>query len=310
MATRERILVTGGGGFIGASLVRELVAEGRDVHLMLRPGSPAPRLAGLRGRFTRHDADLRDRAAVRAAVRDSRPDVIYHLARGAEADGPDGLAASVRGTAHLLEALRGRDYRALVHTGSSSEYGHKGRPMRPDDLPEPRTDYAVGKAAATLLCQAEAFRGRPVITVRVFSAYGPWEDPRRIASYVMGCCLRGERPRVTDGRQPRDFIYAADVTALLRRTADEPKARGRVLHAGTGRRQTVRDMVEAVVAACGGPPPEYGAEPTRPDEPAVWQADIAETTALTGWRPRFDLRAGVEQTWAWFRAHAAPWAAA
>ena len=61
-------------------------------------------------------------------------------------------------------------------------------------------------------------------------------------------------------------------------------------------------MVDTVVAVCGGKPAVYGAEPLRVDEPAVWQADIDETTALTGWRARYDLRAGVEQMWTWFRA--------
>jgi nucleoside-diphosphate-sugar epimerase len=177
--------------------------------------------------------------------------------------------------------------------------------MRADDRLDPRDEYAVGKVASAHLCQAAAYRGRPNTIVRVFSAYGPWEDLKRVASYVMGCCVRGETPRVTSGLQPRDFIYVEDVTALLRTAADEPKAHGRILLAGTGQRQTVRDMVETIVAVCGGKPAEYGAEPLRSDEPSVWQADIEETTALTGWRPRYGLRAGVERMWAWFRANGA-----
>jgi nucleoside-diphosphate-sugar epimerase len=308
MARRERVLVTGGSGFIGAWLVHELVAEGHDVHLLLRRESQTWRLADLDGRYTRHNADLRDLEAVKAAVQASQPEVIYHAATTGtfhfQRDRAGILSANVLGTANLLDALEGHDYRALVHTGSSSEYGHKDRPMRPDDLLAPRSDYAVGKAASTLLCQAEAYRGRPNVTVRIFSAYGPLEDRKRITSYVMGCCLRGEVPRVTGGTQPRDFIHVADVTALLLRAAHEPKTYGRILHAGTGKRQTVKDMVETVITVCGGCRAEYGAEPMRADEPAVWQADVTETTALTGWRPCIDLHTGVERMWAWFRSTA------
>src|SRR5207244_6176060 len=143
------------------------------------------------------------------------------------------------GTANLLDALDGHDYRSLVHTGSSSEYGHKDAPMCEDDRLEPRTDYGVTKSAATLLCQAEAYKGRPVTTVRVFSAYGPWEEPSRLVPYVVGCCLRGETPRVTAGAQPRDFVYVGDVVELLKVAAHDPRAAGRVLHAGTGRQHTV-----------------------------------------------------------------------
>jgi nucleoside-diphosphate-sugar epimerase len=138
--------------------------------------------------------------------------------------------------------------------------------------------------------------------VRIFSAYGPWEDPIRIASHVMACCRRRERVQVSSGQQPRDFIYVDDVVALLQLAGNRPDLGGRILHAGTGRRQTVRDMVETVLAVCGTSPAEYGSKPARPDEPTVWVADISSTVALTGWTPAYTLRAGVEKMWTWFQS--------
>lgn len=305
--SRQRVLLTGASGFIGACLARELVAAGCEVHAILRPGSSPWRLAALEGQYAAHQADLRDLPALRRAVDDCRPDVIYHLA----ADGTLGnnhhraalFASNLAGTCNLLEALGGRDYQMLVQAGSSSEYGHQSCAIREDQRLQPRSDYAVSKAAATLLVQAEACRGRPVTTVRVFSAYGPWEDSRRLVPYLMHCCSRGERPRVTDGRQPRDFIHVDDCVALFQRAATVAEARGQILHAGSGRRQTVRDMVELVVRVCAGGrlSAEYGAEPLRADEPAVWLADITHTTHLTGWRPQVSAEDGVRKTWNWYR---------
>src|SRR5262245_19538517 len=128
-AARERVLITGGSGFIGACLAYRLVAKGHDVHLILRLEAKTWRLQGLEGRYTRHAADMRDGEAVRRAVARSRPEVIYHLAtHGAYPSQRERgviLATNLQGTVNLLDALEGHDYKALVHTGSSSEYGHK-----------------------------------------------------------------------------------------------------------------------------------------------------------------------------------------
>jgi nucleoside-diphosphate-sugar epimerase len=305
--SRDRVLITGGTGFIGACLARDLIAAGHEVHLILRPEAKWWRLSGLEGQYKPHWADLCDGPALRRAVADCRPEVVYHLAtHGAypsQMERASILATNLLGTANLLDALAGCDYRALVHTGSSSEYGHKNAPMLEEDRLEPRSAYGVSKAAATLLCQAEAMKGRPVVTVRVFSAYGPWEEMTRLVPYVMGRCHDGIDPKVSTGWQPRDFIYVDDVLALLQCAARQSQCHGQILHAGTGRQHTVRDMVETIVAVCGSGRvrAQLGTESVRPDEPTSWVASIERTTALTGWRPRHDLRSGIEHMWNWFQ---------
>jgi len=310
----ERILITGGSGFIGAALARKLVDDGHDVHLLLRPQANLWRLHDLEQRFTAHWGDLLDRADVQNAVAACRPQIVYHLAaHGAYAfqqHRATVLSTNLNGTANLLEALGDRDFRALVNVGSSSEYGHRTGPIGESDTLSPRTDYAVSKAAATLLCQSEAFCGRPVSTVRVFSAYGPGEDPRRLVPEVMASCLRDEPPRVTDGRQPRDFIYVDDVLSLLEIAAHCSAAQGEILHAGTGREYRVRDMIDTIIRVSGTSVAAlYGAIPQRSDEPPTWVADIRRTTQITGWRPKFDLSGGIEKTWSWFVDHSAAYAA-
>src|SRR5262249_37793178 len=152
-------------------------------------------------------------------------------------------------------------------------------------------------------CLADGHAGRPVVVVRVFHAYGPREDPARLVPYVMGCCLRGETPRVSAGLQRRDFIHVGDVVALLRRAAALAPSPGWVRHAGCGREHSVRGLVETVVAVSGSKVvPAFAAESLRPGEPAHYLADVTHTRNVTGWAPRFDLRAGLEQTWEWFRS--------
>jgi nucleoside-diphosphate-sugar epimerase len=307
---RERILITGGSGFIGAALARKLIGDGHMVHLLLRPQSDLWRLADLKHHYTSHWADLLDIATVRRAVSECCPHIIYHLAAyGAypfQQHRSTILNTNLIGTANLLEALADCEFRAFVNVGSSSEYGHRSGPIRESDPLSPRTDYAVSKAAAALLCQAEAFRGRPITTVRVFSAFGPWDDPRRLVPEVIASCLREEPPRVTDGRQPRDFIFIDDVLSLLETAAHCSASHGTILHAATGCQRPVRDMIEAIIAVSGARvAARYGELSLRAEEPSSWVGDIAQTTALTGWQPKFDLLAGVEKTWSWYATHAA-----
>ncbi len=82
-----------------------------------------------------------------------------------------------------------------------------------------------------------------------------------------------------------------------------PGVSGQILHAGSGRQQTVREMVETIIDVCGQRQgmAQFGGEPARPDEPVTWVAGIDRTVELTGWRPRHDLRSGIEHTWAWRR---------
>ena len=303
---RERVLITGGSGFVGSCLARDLIAAGQDVHLLLRPGYKEWRLADLIGRFTPHLADLRDADAVQRAIATSQPEVVYHLATHgaypAQRDRTAILATNLQGTINLIEALADREYKAFVHAGSSSEYGHKNGPMREDDVLEPRSDYAIGKAAASHLCLTEAHKGRPVSIVRLFSVYGPWEEPGRLVSHVMGCCQRGENPRVTAGSQPRDFIHVNDVVDLLKIAAHLKAAHGKILHAGTGIQSTVRDMIETIVKTVGKRVKvQYGLADLRPDEPERWVASIDKTKALTGWKPRHNLASGIREAWNWLQ---------
>jgi CDP-glucose 4,6-dehydratase len=305
----DRVLITGGSGFIGSALTRALIGEGHEVHVLTRDPERADRLADIRDRCVAHRADLLDPDAVRVAVRSADPDVVYHLAAAGVVDPAGGPADSVRtgvlGTANLLDALEGCRLRVLVHAGSGAEYGNCPGAVAEDAPLRPETDYAVAKAAAARLCLAQGGRGWPVVVVRIFAAYGPGEAPGRLLPYVMDCCRRGEPIRVSAGLQRRDWVYVDDVVDLLRAAARTPAACGRVLHAATGCGHTVREAVEAVLEAAGHPTSViYGTRPPRPGEPDVYLAAVDRTQALTGWRPRYDLRTGVLRTWEAFNSRA------
>ncbi|TML96096.1 MAG: NAD-dependent epimerase/dehydratase family protein [Actinobacteria bacterium] len=193
-----RALVTGAGGFVGANLVRTLLASGDQPEAIVRPGSDLWRLDDVRGDLPLISVDLGDADALAGAVLERRPEVLFHLAGCGgypwQQDLDAMLSVNVRATETLLAAARAVDAR-VVHAGSSSEYGHRDGAASELDRLEPNSHYAVTKAAATHLCRLAAATYRQVaVTLRLYSIYGPWEDPRRLMPTLVRTASDGHWP--------------------------------------------------------------------------------------------------------------------
>jgi UDP-glucose 4-epimerase len=304
----RRVLVTGATGFIGAALVHALAALGaKDLFALHRRSSDMSRLRSLSGSLNFAEADLRNAGEVREAVRQAQPQVVFHCAVYGGVHGqtdPDLIrATTIDGTANLLAALEDEgSCDLLVNSGSSSEYGDTLEPMRETQSLDSTSAYGAAKAAATMLCQAAHVRGRiATVTVRPFSAYGPFEDEGRLLPSLLRALVAGEAPKVGSGRQPRDWIYVGDLVELYFSVATQPRARGLVFNGGGGRDATVRQMVETAVEAVARTTgrriePAWGALTDRPNEPPRWRADMTRAANLLGFRPRTDLHAGVART--------------
>ena len=212
----RRTLLTGAAGFVGAGLAHRLLAEGHSVHVLLRPGSDTWRLQDIQTEVSVHEADLGDEDAVRGAVEAAAPDWIFHLAaHGAyswETDSRRILHSNALGTLNLAESCLRRGFEAFVHAGSSSEYGLKDHAPSEQEAPEPNSIYAVTKVTATLLCRhLAAQNGQHICSLRLYSVYGPWEDPRRLMPTLVAHGMRGELPPLVAPDTARDFVHLEDV---------------------------------------------------------------------------------------------------
>jgi nucleoside-diphosphate-sugar epimerase len=305
----DPVLVTGGAGFVGSCVIHELLAQGRRVHAVLRDPARAWRLRGpleaADDRLVVHRADLTDAEATREAVRAARPAAVLHLAaHGAyesQADAEQILRTNVLGTYNLLKASAGAGVKAFVNTGSSSEYGLKTEPMREGDRPEPNSIYAVAKAAQTHLCSLAA-RRRPmgVVTYRLFSVYGPWEEPTRLMPTLLRRARAGLPLEMVGPDVARDFVYVDDVVEALLDLPAAARLRGDVINLGTGVQTSLREVVEAVLEVTGARPEvRWGAMPPRQWDTDRWCADVSLARLLLGWVPRHTLRQGLARMAAW-----------
>jgi nucleoside-diphosphate-sugar epimerase len=303
-----KALVTGAGGFIGANLVRHLLATGHEPVAVVRPGGDRWRLADLGDELAVVELDLVDPGAIDRTVRAQRPEAIFHLAaHGAyswQSDLDTMLAVNVRATDALLAAARAVGAR-LVSAGSSSEYGYQAKPAEELDRIEPNSHYAVTKAAATHLCRlAAAAHGQAAVTLRLYSVYGPWEEPGRLIPALILRALAGGWPPLAAPSTARDFVWIGDACAAFVCAAtcelDDP---GAVFNIASGSQTTLGDLVGLArglfsVAA----EPAWASMASRTWDTSTWVGDPAAAASALGWQATTPLAQGLERFADWFRA--------
>jgi UDP-glucose 4-epimerase len=270
------------------------------VTLLAGPGSDPWRLDGLRDAAHVVEVDLRDADAVAGLVGAARPELVFHLAaHGAyswQRSLPRMIETNVAGIAHVVEAALDAGARAIVNAGSSSEYGLKDHAPPEDELPEPNSAYAVTKASATLYCGWIArTREAAITTLRLYSAYGPWEEPRRLMPALVAHGLDGRLPPLADPAIARDFVYVEDVVdAFLLAAERATPGAGAVYNVGSGAQTSLRELAEVARRVYGiAEEPAWDAFPARDWDTDVWVADARRIAAEIGWQARTPLEDGL-----------------
>jgi nucleoside-diphosphate-sugar epimerase len=304
----KRAIITGATGFVGANLARRLLAEGHEVHLLVRPGHAPWRIEAIKADVRLRVLNLGDAEALARVVADVRPEWVFHLAaHGAyswQTDLARMIQTNVIETVNLVEACLRAGFEAFVNTGSSSEYGYKDHAPSETEWLEPNSHYAVTKASATLFCRYTAqSRHVHIPTLRLYSVYGPYEDPNRLIPTIITRGLKGELPSLVNPDIARDYVYVEDVCEAYLLAAGAPDQElGAVYNVGTGVRTAIRQVVEMARRVMGiEAEPRWDSMPNRQWDTNVWLADNRKIRNALGWEPKFDFERGFEKTVGWFR---------
>lgn len=330
-----RVLVTGGAGFIGSAVVRQAIAAGHEV-LNLDILSYAACLDNVASvadspLYSFLEADIRDRAAMDAAIAGFAPDAIMHLAAESHVDrsidGPDAfVTTNVLGTATLLEAARawwmakGRPEGFRFHHISTDEvYGTLGETgmFTEDTAYAPRSPYAASKAGSDHLVSAwhETF-GLPVVISNCSNNYGPYQFPEKLIPVVILNALEGRPiPVYGQGLQVRDWLYVEDhADALL--TILQRGELGRSYNVGGENERRNIDLVTTICAILDRLRP--GAKPyaeqieyvtDRPGHDMRYAIDPSRIREELGWRPSVTIEQGLEKTVQWYLDNQSWWQA-
>ncbi len=302
----RRVFITGAGGFIGANLARRMLHDGHEVHVLMPDREVLWRLQEVAAELRPHPADLRDAEAVAAVLRQVRPEWVFHLAAHGAYSWQDDrrriLETNFFGTVNLLEACAAVGVERFVNTGSSSEYGFKDDAPAEDAWLEPNSCYAVAKASATLFCRYFAqSQNLPAVTLRLYSVFGPYEEPRRLMPSLIVHGLMGKYPPLVDPRVARDYVHVDDVVEAYCLAATRQHEPGAVYNVGTGVQTALGELVTLARTVFGLPEePPWGSMPRRAWDTTTWKADSRKMEAI-GWRPQYSLTAGFGRFVNWFR---------
>jgi len=301
------VLVLGASGFVGANLMRSLLAARQDVFGTSSRPSPW-RLEGLPAQQV-IVADLLVERNLVSLIDRIRPRTVFDcVAYGAYSfEKENGLIfrTNVDYVVRLVQELARVGVSRYIHAGSSSEYGEAAAGPAEESHLRPDSAYAASKAAASqYLYYMGRKQGFPCANLRLYSVYGPWEDASRLVPAVVMKGLEGAYPPFVDPGISRDFVYVDDVSEALVLAALElkPEHYGDSFNIGSGRKTTMRDIgVMAKGLFKLSADPAFSTMEQRRWDHADWFANPAKAERLLNWKARTDLARGLELTAEWVR---------
>ena len=327
----ERILVTGGAGFIGSALCRHLIAASEALVVNLDKLTYAANLDSLvpiagHNRYRFEKADICDAAALRRIFTQYRPDAVFHLAAESHVDRSiDGPAAfietNVVGSYRLLEAARDHwrglsevaqnDFR-FIHVSTDEVYGSLGTEglFREDTAYRPNSPYSASKAAADHLARAwHHTYGLPVIVTNCSNNYGPYQFPEKLIPLTIVSALAGKRlPVYGQGVNRRDWLHVEDHVRGLCLALEKGRPGEKYNFGGEAERSNI-EVVRTICTILDRLRPaadkksrdrliEFVAD--RPGHDLRYAIDASRARSELGWRAREAFESGLEKTVRWY----------
>lgn len=303
------VLVTGAAGFIGSHLSRRLVEEGADVHVLLKKDTNQFKIQDFIGNLTVWYGDLRDYSSLCSCIKNSRPQIIFHLAalRDIRRD-PELIEfmidINMKSTINFLKGVMKEKapLECFVNTGSSEEYGDGSVPCREEQREIPVSPYSASKVAATYFCRMiHKSMGLPIVMLRPFLTYGSHQDDDMFVPALIQHCLKKQDFQMTTGDQTREFNYIDDIIDAYLLAATNPNAIGELINIGNGIEYSIKEVAEKIVTMMGNPIQLLiGALPKRAGETNHFCSN-EKARKLLGWSPKIDLTEGLTRTISWYK---------
>ena len=305
----KTIFLTGATGFIGSHLLKRLIKEGCNVHVSIRESSALWRIEDFKDNFVHHIIDLTDFKAVKSAIQQVKPDVIFHLAAYGvdyrQQDIHQAIDVNIIASVNLFEAFLANNGQKFIHTGSCFEYGQKNKPISEFDLLDPTSVYGATKTSSVhlLVSMAKSMRSGGLVILRPFGVFGEYEGLHRFVPQVIDELKSGHTVQMTSGEQIRDYIYIDDlIDAYVLASIVPLKNKVEIINIGSGKGIAMKDLALIISKQLGAINDllQFGALPYRLDEMMCLIANVDKAKSLLGWGPKVPIEKGIEHTIKWY----------
>jgi dolichol-phosphate mannosyltransferase len=306
------IVIFGAGGFIGANLLRCILAHRSDVYAVTSKPFIPWRLDDIHPKNILH-CNIIKKDQVENLFKEHRFKTIFDLAAYGAYSKQDNVdliyETNFFGLLNLLEIASQFNIKAFIHAGSSSEYGLNSAAPKEDDVLKPNSHYAVTKAsAANMIKFYGTIKEIPVANLRYYSIFGPYEEPDRLIPQLIDKGMKHGYPPLVQPDISRDFVYVDDaVYATLLAANKIHKIEGQSLNIASNSKTTIRDIandIKEIFHLSAGP--QWGDMPNRKWDLKEWYGNAALAKNLLGWENITPLKDGLIKTYEWQKNYSMP----
>ncbi len=307
------IVIFGAGGFIGANLFRQIAQYRQDVFAVTSKPFIPWRLDDCDHKKILH-CNITKKSDIEQLFEEHQFKTIFTLAAYGAYSKQDDIdlihETNYIGLLNLLELSSKFSIKAFIHAGSSSEYGLNCAAPNEDAPLQPNSHYAVTKAAAAQMIKFYGtIKEMPVLNLRYYSIYGPFEEPDRLIPQLIDKGMKGTYPPLVQPDISRDFVYIDDTVyaTLLSANSDFQKTRGKSINIASGAKTTIREIATTIKNVFNlSNEPEWGDFPNRKWDLKDWYGNAALANQLLGWQNETSLKDGLSATYLWQKDYAKP----
>ena len=304
-----KYLITGGSGFIGSNLIRNLINQGdHELTLLTRNDSDLWRINDLLSEVHTVKSDLSNYEKLEEAVSKIDPDFVYHL--GAYGGYPFQtnkqkiFQVNIINSVNLFQSLtKCNNLKLIVNFGSSSEYGTKSSPMHENDEANPNTTYGISKLTQTRFTKFYNENEKlPITTLRLFSIFGPFEEPGRLIYDIMTSIIKEKSIELASPFPRRDYVFVNDLIEAVEIVTKSKNVVGEIFNIGSGVMHSVEDVVNNVLEITESKNKiSWDTKQKRVfDDTTPWSSNTDKMKKQLKWEPKHTFHEGLQLTYKWY----------